>query len=45
MFFSLFIFLCCFPFCFPVVLPYCIPVALPRRWVEVLEPFVEKIRT
>ena len=23
--FSLFIFLCCFPFCFPVVLPYCIP--------------------
>ena len=25
MFFSLFIFLCRFPFCFPVVLPYCIP--------------------
>ena len=25
MFFSLFIFLCCFPFCFPVVLLYCIP--------------------
>jgi hypothetical protein len=24
-FFSLFIFLCCFPFCFPVVLSYCIP--------------------
>ena len=24
-FFSLFIFLCRFPFCFPVVLPYCIP--------------------
>ena len=24
MFFSLFIFLCCFPFCFPVVLLYCI---------------------
>ena len=23
--FSLFIFLCCFPFCFPVVLPYCGP--------------------
>ena len=23
--FSLFIFLCCFPFCFPVVVPYCIP--------------------
>ena len=23
--FSLFIFLCCFPFCSPVVLPYCIP--------------------
>ena len=24
-FFSLFMFLCCFPFCFPVVLSYCIP--------------------
>ena len=25
LFFSLFLFLCGFPFCFPVVLPYCIP--------------------
>ena len=27
------------PLCFPIV----VPVALPRRWVEVLEPTVEKI--
>ena len=27
------------PLCFPIVFP----VALPRRWVEVLEPIVEKM--
>ena len=47
MYFSLFIFLCCFPFCFPrcaslLWSPLYYPVALPRCWVEVLEPTVAK---
>ena len=29
------------PLCFPIAFP----VALPRRWVEVLEPIVEKMMT
>ena len=37
LFFSLFPLL--FPLCFPIV----VPIALSHRWVEVLEPTVEKI--